>query len=102
MCFEGLGRVVIEANNVGVPVVASRRGGIPELIVEGETGWLVEPGNPASLAERIIAALDDPERLHRMGELARKLLREQFEPDKITSDVLTVYQAAISGHSLPR
>ncbi|MBM3334559.1 glycosyltransferase family 4 protein [Candidatus Sumerlaeota bacterium] len=101
VCFEGLGRVVIEANSAGVPVVASRRGGIPELIVERESGWLVEPGDAGALAERIAAALDDPARLHRMGELARGLLRERFDPDKITSDVLAVYQAAISGHTLP-
>ena len=57
---EPFGIVILEAGLSGLPVVASRVGGIPEIISDGETGWLVKPGNPDALAHALRSILDDP------------------------------------------
>lgn len=57
---EGLPNVALEACAAGIPVVASNVGGIPEVIEPGVTGWLVSPGDPAELANRLSSVLDDP------------------------------------------
>lgn len=62
---------VSEAHNCGVPVIASAVGGIPEQVVDGETGWLVPPADSQALADRIARILADPEGAKAMGEAAR-------------------------------
>ena len=94
---EPLSSAVLEALAFGVPVVGTRRGGTPEQVVDGENGWLVEPGDPAALADAISCALDDPERLRRMSDRCRSILRERFDPDTITAQMLAIYQSAIAG-----
>lgn len=68
--FEGMGRVVLEAMACGVPVVASRVGGIPDLVRDGETGLLVPPGDPAALAAALDRLLADAARRRAMGAAA--------------------------------
>jgi glycosyltransferase involved in cell wall biosynthesis len=69
---EAYGIVFIEALAHGLPVVATRVGALPELVSEGETGYLVEVGDVDTLAARLTALLDDPERCRRFGEAARR------------------------------
>jgi glycosyltransferase involved in cell wall biosynthesis len=69
---EASPNVVIEAMAAALPVVATRVGGIPELVEDGITGLLVEPGNPARLAEAIVALLTDEARRRSMGETGRE------------------------------
>jgi glycosyltransferase involved in cell wall biosynthesis len=64
---EGMGRVLIEAFCRARPVVASRVGGIPDLVEDGVNGLLVEPGNATALAEALVAVLGDPELAVRLG-----------------------------------
>jgi glycosyltransferase involved in cell wall biosynthesis len=69
---EAFGRVVIEAQAMGRPVVASDLGGPVETVRHGETGWRVTPGDPAALAAAIAVALDlDPAARQALGERAR-------------------------------
>jgi glycosyltransferase involved in cell wall biosynthesis len=70
-CYETCGLVIWEANALGVPAVGARIGGIPESIVDGETGLLFKPGDPADLAEKIRSLLDDRERADAMGARGR-------------------------------
>jgi glycosyltransferase involved in cell wall biosynthesis len=74
---EGLGSAALLANAYGIPVVASRVGGLPEIIEDGETGWLVPPGSPQALAGAIAHAASDRMRLREMGNKARQRA-EQF------------------------
>jgi glycosyltransferase involved in cell wall biosynthesis len=64
---EGMGRVLVEAMAAGKPVVASRVGGIPDLVRDGETGFLVPPADEKSLANGIKKLLDDPSKAKQMG-----------------------------------
>jgi glycosyltransferase involved in cell wall biosynthesis len=76
---EALGLVVVEAQAAGRPVIATRVGGIPEMILEGETGYLVGRQDEAGAAARLIELLDDPARRKRMGEAARRNARSNFD-----------------------
>ena len=68
---EGMGRVVVEAMAAGKPVVASNVGGIPDLVVHGQTGFLVPPADEDALAEAIAHLVNDPEQAKKMGVLGR-------------------------------
>jgi len=70
---EGMGRVLVEAMALGRPIVASNIGGIPDLVVDGENGYLVPVGDVESLAARIRKLLDDPEKREEMGECGKKI-----------------------------
>jgi glycosyltransferase involved in cell wall biosynthesis len=75
---EGLPNVALEASAAGVPVVATAVGGTPEVILDGATGYLVPPGNPQSLAQRITKLLHDADLRTSMGEQGRRYVREHF------------------------
>jgi len=62
----------------GLPVVASRNGGLPEVVAEGETGWLAAPGDSSQWATILAEALGDPLRLQRMGQAARQRAITEF------------------------
>jgi starch synthase len=76
--YEPMGIVNLEAMACETAVVASRVGGIPEVVAEGETGFLVEPGNAAELAERVNELLGDPELAALFGKAGRKRAVEHF------------------------
>ena len=73
---EGMGRVLVEAMAAGKPVVASRVGGIPDLVRHAETGYLVPPADEKALADGIKKLLDDPERAKQMGLRGREHCRQ--------------------------
>jgi glycosyltransferase involved in cell wall biosynthesis len=75
---EGLGRVVIEAMATGIPVIGSSVGGIPEIIQDGRTGFLVPPGDEGALEEKMRWVVEHPADIHRMGAEARKFAKQFF------------------------
>lgn len=81
---------LLEAMAVGLPVVASDVGGIPECVVPGETGTLVPLGDADALAEAIVALVRDPAMRHRYGEAGRRRVREQFSPERQTASIESV------------
>ncbi|MBT9587400.1 glycosyltransferase family 4 protein [bacterium] len=83
---EGMGRAVVEAMACRLPVVATRIGGLPDLVQEGDNGFLVSPRNPQDLASGILRALADPEERRRMGLAA--LGRAQRFSDQVMHDRL--------------
>jgi glycosyltransferase involved in cell wall biosynthesis len=78
---EGLGRVVVEAMATGTPVIGTRVGGIPEMVQEGWTGFLVPPGDEEALAERLRWVLGRPPEAEAMGRRAREFARAFFSPE---------------------
>jgi colanic acid/amylovoran biosynthesis glycosyltransferase len=80
---EGLPNVLLEALALGRPVIATAVAGIPELVVDGVNGWLVEPGDANALTSAIREALRLPvARLHQMGESGRAAVIEQYGPEQ--------------------
>lgn len=75
---ESFPRVPLEAMAMGVPVVATTVGGIPESVSDGETGILVPPGDGAAIRDALVRLVDDPALRKRMGETGRRRVREQF------------------------
>ena len=69
---EGLGSSALWAMGFGLPVIATRVGGLPEIVVDNETGWLIPPGSPEALAEAILAASRDRAKLIEYGRNGRK------------------------------
>ena len=75
---EGFSNSILEYMAAGRPVVSTNVGGAPEVIVEGETGYLVSPGDDAVMAERIISLLQDSDRARKMGAAGRRLVEAKF------------------------
>ncbi len=90
---EGLGIAIIEAMAAEKPVVATDIGGIPEAVDDGETGFLVDPGDPKALSKAIIELLRDPSRAKTMGENGRIRVKEMFTTKKMLSEIEKVYQS---------
>ncbi|MFG2024788.1 glycosyltransferase family 4 protein [Streptomyces sp. NPDC048825] len=89
---ELLGLAVIEAMASGTAVVCSRVGGLPEVVRDGETGFLVDPGDVAQLRDRIRTLVADRPLARRLGENARQLVLERFTWDACAQRCLTAYQ----------
>ena len=85
--------MLLEAMAHGRPVVASAVGGIPELVEDGVTGYLVEPGDVAGLRAAIEKVLADPALRRRMGQAARERVAERCSWDRVTAATLDAYGA---------
>jgi glycosyltransferase involved in cell wall biosynthesis len=92
---EALPTVLIEAGAAGCPAVATAVGGAPEIIDDGQTGYLVAPGDAEALADRLAGLLDDDECRQRMGASARNTVAERFTLDRQARQTRDVYNAAI-------
>lgn len=89
---EGLSIALLEAMAAGKPVVVTHVGGNPELVVEGEIGYLVPAGDAPSLAQAILALLGDPSRAARFGVRAKQLVEERFTLGLMADKYCTLYE----------
>ena len=89
--WEGLGLVFLEAMNASLPVVATGVGGVPEVVLDGDTGLLVEPGDPEALSAAIISLLDDPDLARRFGRNGRLRLEDCFTAAAMVHSTLGLY-----------
>ena len=94
---EGLSLSALEAMAVGKPVIASRVGGTPEVVIEGESGMLVEAANATALAEAILALARDPQRARRMGEAGRVRVERYFDLERMVDQIEEVYGQMAAG-----
>ena len=98
---EGFGVVCAEAMAHGKPVVASATGGLANLVVDGETGILVPPGDVCALREAVERLLADPHLRQRLGAAARKRIRTHYSWDSVTAMTLGVYADVLPRPSTP-
>ncbi len=93
--LEGLCTSLLDAMLMGVPVVATNTGGVPDAIIHGETGILIEPRNPGALAWAVIEMLEDRERSRRFIEAARKRALDSFTVGRMVDGTSDVYRTVL-------
>lgn len=90
--WEGLGRALTEAMIMSVPVAATSVGGVPELVIDKETGLLSPPENVAQLAENIVWLLDHPEEARRLSARARERVVPAFSVQRMIEQIEALYE----------
>ena len=90
---EALAYALIEAGLAGLPVVATKVGGLPEIVTNGETGLLVPAYAPREAASALASLIKDPVRAKRLGEALRASVRAKFDPGRMLRDTLALYTA---------
>jgi glycosyltransferase involved in cell wall biosynthesis len=89
--YEGLGMAIMEAMGAGLPVVASRVGGVPDLVLEGETGFMIPPDDVEKYAEKILLLLKNDQLRQKLGSNARYFAEKHLNKQTILAQLETVY-----------
>ncbi len=92
---ESFGLAILQAMSVGLPVVATKTGGIPEVVTQGKTGILVEPKNSKELSRGVLELLRDPQKAQKMGKMAAEDAEIKFSLKDMISEIETVYQKIV-------
>ena len=99
--YEGAPLTVVEAMAAGVPLVATRVGGIPEVVSHGETGFLANAGDVATLGNAVAQVLEEPELARRLGESGRRLVRRSYAREEMVASTLALYEEVYDESSAP-
>ena len=94
---EGLGVAVLEAMAMAKPVVVSNAGGLPESVVDGETGLVVPAGDAAALAAALISLLGDRDRARAMGQAGRRRALEHYDRPHVVGRIAALYEELLGG-----
>ena len=94
--MEGVPLAVLSGMMAGLPIVASRVGGLPEVIRHDQSGILIEPRNPKALAEAVLSLLDDPETGRRLGRGAQAFIRDEYSLEAAAERVGQVYERLLN------
>lgn len=97
---EAFGRVIIEAQAAGIPVVATRVGGVVDIIEDGKTGILIPPKDPDALAGAIVKVLKDRSAMQKITINARRNVEERFNLEKMCQETIKVYQEALNTQNI--
>jgi len=92
---EPFGRVIVEAMAAGVPVIASNSGGPAEIVVDGECGYLIPPGNPSTLAESMLKLMADSDLRQQMGRTGRQRVQALFDLRTQVREIETIYDSIV-------
>lgn len=90
-CYEGFPTVLLEAMSHGLPIVCSHIGGLPEIVEDGKTGLLYEPGNADNLANCIKTLWYNPDLCAKLGEAGRQKMREKYDAEHLLDKLLGIY-----------
>jgi colanic acid/amylovoran biosynthesis glycosyltransferase len=92
---EGIPVVLMEAQAVGLPVISTYHSGIPELVIDGKSGFLVPERDIDILAEKIVYLIEHPEKWAEMGRCGRRIVEEEFNIKKLNNQLLKIYQSLL-------
>jgi glycosyltransferase involved in cell wall biosynthesis len=92
---EGVSLALLEAMAAGLPVIASRVGGLPEVVTDGDNGLLIPPKDPEALAEALARLLANPALAKKMGENARRHVREHFSLERLGWEINGIYEELV-------
>src|SRR5262249_37414108 len=95
---EAFGLVLTEALYLGTPVVATRVGGIPEIVDDGMNGVLVPPADSAAMAATIVGLLEEPARLRALAGTGRDKITRKFSFDTMVRSYEAIYASAVENH----
>ena len=96
ICNENCPYSVLEAMEIGKPIVASRIGGIPELIADGENGYLYKADDINELKEKLMLMLDDDDKVKRFAQKSRELYESYYSPDSYYNELIKIYNKVMS------
>ncbi|MBW1678996.1 MAG: glycosyltransferase family 4 protein [Deltaproteobacteria bacterium] len=94
-CYENCPMSLLEAYALGKPVIGSNIGGIPEIVEDGITGFLFEPGNPEELAEKINHLIFHPRLIGKLGKNSRERVEREYSPETHYQKIINVYQSVL-------
>ena len=92
---EGIPNAIKEAMATGMPVISTNHGGIPELVEDGVSGYLVPQRNVEAMVDRLRSVIDHPETWSAIGQAARNRVMAEFDIDKLNDDLVRLYEALI-------
>lgn len=95
---EGMGRALVVAMALGKPVVAARVGGIPDVVIDGQTGLLVQPKDPAALAEAMLKLLKDKPLAKKMGEQGKIWVVPRFDAEAMVNKIKGLYEDLLKNY----
>lgn len=93
--IEGFGVAALEASAAGLPVLASKVGGIPEVVKDGETGILIPPGDQNAIAQAVVKLAQDPQLRHKLGENGRRFVVENFTWTDLAGQIEMYYKSLL-------
>ena len=94
--WEGFGLAILEAMSFSLPVIATKVGGIPEVVLDGETGWLVKARDSDALAGSILAALSSPDKMLQCGQRGKLRVQGTFSVQKMIFDTEKIYNLLLT------
>ncbi len=94
--YEGFPRTIVEAFASGVPVIASRLGSLAEVVTDGKTGLLFNPGDDEDLAAKLAWAESHPQAMIRMGQAAREEYEARYTPERNCAELIEIYRSAMA------
>jgi len=93
--WEGFGLVFLEAMAASLPVIATNVSSIPEIVVDGETGLLVDVDDVGELADAIIRLIENPQLAEKMGRMGRKRVQEKFGINEMVEQTCAIYEQVL-------
>jgi glycosyltransferase involved in cell wall biosynthesis len=94
--WEGFGLAILEAMSFSLPIIATKVGGIPEVVLDGETGWLVKARDSDALAGSILAAVSSPHKMLQCGQRGRLRVQDTFSVQKMIFDTEKIYNLLLT------
>ena len=83
--------VAAEAAYFGIPVIATRRGGLPEIVQDGETGYLVDAESPMQIAEKLKLLIEDTDLRDKMGQTAHNYALQHFSQERMVQEMENIF-----------